>query len=79
MPLFIEIVGWIGALCILGAYVLLTLQRLDSQSRAYQGLNVVGALGFVINSGSNGAYPSAVLNVVWMGIGLYALWKHRLR
>jgi hypothetical protein len=72
--LAIEIIGWIGALLILGAYILLTLGRIDGRSVAYQAMNVVGALGFVINSGANGAYPSAVLNVVWMLIGLAALW-----
>jgi len=28
-----------------------------------------------VNSGVNGAIPSAVLNVVWLGIGLYAMAK----
>ena len=37
--------------------------------------NVLGAAGFILNSGVNGAYPSAVLNVIWMGIGLVALWQ----
>ncbi len=38
-------------------------------------MNVVGAAGFILNSGVNGAYPSAVLNVIWMGIGAVALWN----
>lgn len=31
------------------------------------------ALGgrLIVNSGSNGAHPSAFINVMWMGIGLY--------
>lgn len=73
----IEIVGWIGALLILGAYILLSTGRLDGRSRAYQWMNVVGAAGFVVNSGWNGALPSAVLNVVWMGIGFLTLWQIR--
>jgi hypothetical protein len=36
-------------------------------------MNVVGALGFIVNSGWNGAIPSAALNVVWAGIGLAAI------
>ena len=58
---------------ILGAYALLTAGRLDAKSIAYQALNVVGALGFILNSGWNGAIPSAALNVVWAGIGLVAI------
>ena len=47
--------------------------KLTGQSRAYQWMNVVGAAGFVVNGWWNGALPSATLNVVWMGIGLFTL------
>jgi hypothetical protein len=70
----IEIIGWIAALLILAAYGLLTAGKLQAQSRAYQWMNVVGAVGFIINSGWNGAVPSAALNVIWAGIGVAALW-----
>ena len=71
----IEVIGWLAALLILAAYALLTAGKLQAQSRAYQWMNVLGAAGFVVNSGWNGAIPSAALNVVWGGIGLAALWR----
>ncbi len=77
--LLLESIGWTGAALILFAYVMLSLGRLDGRSRVYQWLNVVGAIGFVINSGYNGAIPSATLNVIWAGIGLYTLWQVRRR
>lgn len=55
--------------------MLVSTGRLQGQSRAYQWLNVIGAVGFVINSGWNGAYPSAAVNVVWAVIGLATLWQ----
>ena len=73
--LLIEIVGWTGAGLILVAYLLLSTGRLTGQSRLYQWMNVAGAAGFVINSGSNGAIPSAALNVVWLLIGAITLWR----
>jgi len=73
----VEVVGWVGAALILAAYALLSTGRLSARSAAYQWMNVVGAAGFVINTGWHGAIPSAVLNVVWMGIGLYALTRMR--
>ena len=73
----IEAVGWVGALFILAAYILLSIGRLDGRSRTYQWMNVAGSAGFVINSGWNGALPSAVLNGVWMGIGFLTLWQLR--
>ena len=75
LELAIEIVGWIAAGLILGAYGLLTAGRLRADSRAYQWMNVAGALGFILNSGWNGAIPSAALNVIWMMIGVAALWR----
>lgn len=74
-PLLIEIAGWIGALLILAGYALLTSGRVTARSPLYQWLNVVGAAGFIVNGLANHAYPSAGLNIVWMGIGGVALWK----
>ena len=71
----VEVSGWVAAGLILGAYGLLTAGKLSARSTAYQAMNVVGALGFIINSGWNGAIPSAALNVIWAGIGLFALWR----
>jgi hypothetical protein len=73
MNLAVEIVGWAGAGLILLAYLLLSAGRLAARSVTYQGLNLVGAIAFVINSGWNGAIPSAALNVVWAGIAVFAL------
>lgn len=67
--------GWAGALLILAAYLLLSMGRLTGQSAVYQGMNVVGAAGFVINGWWHGAVPSAALNVVWALIGAFALWR----
>jgi hypothetical protein len=49
--------------------------RLAARSRAYQGMNVLGAAGFAINGFWHGALPSAALNIVWMVIGGTALWR----
>ena len=73
--LAIEVVGWAGAGMILLAYLLLSAGKLTGQSLGYQWMNVVGAGGFVVNSGYNGALPSAVLNVVWGGMGIFTLWS----
>ena len=73
--LLIEVAGWTGALLILAGYALLTSGRVTAQSALYQWLNVVGAAGFIVNGLANRAYPSAGLNIVWMGIGGVALWR----
>lgn len=69
----IEIIGWAAAAMMLSAYVLLTTGKLSSRSGLYQWLNVLSGAGFIVNSGWNGAYPSAFINVMWMAIGLYGV------
>ena len=76
MKLAVEIIGWTGASLILLSYALLSSGKISSDSRLYQGMNIIGAAGFVVNSGVNGALPSAVVNVIWMGIGVYALMRN---
>ena len=68
----VEVAGWTGAALILFAYLLLSAGKLTGQSIIYQGMNVVGAVGFVINGWWHGALPSATLNVLWLMIGLFA-------
>jgi len=58
---------------VLASYALLSTGRLEGRSPFYQFLNVAGAAGIAVNSGWNGAVPSAVLNVIWVGIAIYAL------
>ena len=71
----VEVAGWAGAALILLAYLLLSAEKLTGQSLVYQGMNVVGAAGFVINGWWHGALPSAALNVLWLMIGAFASWR----
>jgi hypothetical protein len=75
VQLAVEVAGWVGAGLILLGYLLISAGKLTGQSPAYQWMNIVGAAGFVINGWWHGAIPSTALNVVWMGIGVVALWK----
>jgi hypothetical protein len=77
MKAFISWAGWIAALLILSAYGLLSFGKIQARSWAYQWMNIVGALGFIINCVWNSAWPSVALNVVWLGIGVYALRRNR--
>ena len=74
---FVEGAGWLGALLILGAYGLVTTGKIQARSALYQWMNIAGAVGFIINSGWNGAWPSAWLNIVWLAIGIYGITRSR--
>jgi hypothetical protein len=71
----VEAVGWAGAALILLAYLLLSAGKLTGQSLTYQAMNVLGAAGFIINGWWHRALPSAVLNILWLGIGVFASWR----
>jgi hypothetical protein len=71
----VEVAGWVGAVLNLLAYLFLSAGKLTGQSLVYQGMNVVGAAGFVINGWWHGAIPSAALNVLWLLIGGIASWR----
>jgi hypothetical protein len=76
MEFLIEFVGWLAAFLILLAYSLISAGKIEARSATYQLLNIFGAAGFVVNSGWNGAIPSAALNIVWMGIGIVTLLRY---
>jgi len=74
---FVAWSGWMAALLILGAYSLLSFGKIQARSSIYQWMNILGAVGFIINCAWNAAWPSVALNVVWVGIGTYALRRNR--
>ena len=73
--LAVEAVGWIGAALILLGYLMVTTGKLTGQSAVFQWMNVAGAAAFIVNGWWHGALPSTALNVIWMGIGVVALWR----
>jgi len=70
---WIAVIGWIGAGLLLVAYVLVSLGRLEGRGARFQYLNLLGGAGLAANSAASHAFPSAVLNVIWMAIGVVTL------
>lgn len=70
---YIDIVGWISSVAVVSAYALISLDKLNSRSRVYQVLNLVGSLGLVANTAYYRAYPSTFVNIVWLVIAALAL------
>lgn len=75
MTILVEVIGWAGALLILASYLLVSTERLSGTSATFQWMNVAGAAGFIVNSGWHHAWPSTVLNIAWMAIGLATLFS----
>lgn len=75
MKNFIEIIGWYGAVAIVGAYFMVSFKMIDASSIVYQILNLSGAIGIVIVSLFKKAYQPAFLNIIWTIIAVVALLK----
>jgi hypothetical protein len=73
--ILIQGVGWVGAALVVGAYLLLTMKRLDSRSRLYHLMNLFGSVGVLTNAFAYGAFPSVSINVIWLIIAMYGLFK----
>ncbi|MDA2931207.1 hypothetical protein MYX84_14895, partial [Acidobacteria bacterium AH-259-O06] len=71
----IDIIGWIGAAALLFAYALVSARRVEGNSTAYQLLNIGGSVFLIVNTIHYGAFPSAFVNIVWMGIAIYTIRK----
>lgn len=73
--IFVETIGWIASILIVGAFALNSFGKLASTSKLYQLANLFGGIFFIVNTVYHKAYPSAVLNVVWVIIAISALLK----
>ena len=71
----INLIGWTGAVVLLIAYALVSLKNHRGTSMSFQCLNIVGSTFLIVNTISKEAYPSAFVNLVWVGIALVSLTK----
>ena len=75
--LWVDGLGWAGAALMLIAYALVSLRGFKGTSVAFQLLNIAGSALLLANSAYYGAYPSAFVNVVWIGIAIAAVARAR--
>lgn len=75
MKVLIEVIGWAGAGMVLLAYGLMMTRRLAATSAGYRWLNAAGSAGLIVNSAWNGAFPGMFLNVVWLAVTAYSMWR----
>jgi fluoride ion exporter CrcB/FEX len=67
--IWIEILGWLGAISLLWGYYLIQTKRVKHDNTLYLILNIFGSFGLFVNTVYHRAYPSMVTNFLWMMIG----------
>ncbi|HKC04676.1 MAG TPA: hypothetical protein VKC54_02290 [Patescibacteria group bacterium] len=73
--MLLEIIGWVGTLVVVAAYLLLSMHKISSDSKGYQYMNLFGAIAIRVNSLTHKAYPSVATNIIWGAIAIYALFR----
>lgn len=73
MTSVIDIVGWIGSVIILAAYVLNIYNKIKSTSLIYYLLNLSGGICLIIYSLEKEAFASTFINVVWVLVAIPAI------
>ena len=73
LAVIVDILGWLGALILIAAYVVVSYGEASGRSRVYQALNVVGSALLVVNTAWHRAWPSSAVNILWAAIGIGAL------
>ena len=73
--LLVEIVGWYGAIALIGAYALVSFALVEPAGIPYQLLNVTGSVGIVVVSLHKRNYQPMTLNIFWAGIAVVSLMR----
>ena len=68
-----QLLGWIGAVFLIGAYIALTTGRSSSSSKRFHAANLVGAVLLGVGGAMLGAWFAVGLNVFWAVIALAGL------
>jgi hypothetical protein len=79
LDLAASVVGHVGVVCFLAAYLLLQKGTLKPDSYPYLLLNLAGALLLVLSLLWNWNLPAFLLEAIWGAISAYGLYKRATR
>jgi hypothetical protein len=71
--IWFDAMGWVGAAVLLLGYAMVSLKKAAGDSMLYQVLNIIGSILLAANTIAYGAYPSTFVNMVWIGIAIFAI------
>ncbi|MDN5275530.1 MAG: hypothetical protein JWN33_179 [Candidatus Saccharibacteria bacterium] len=69
------IVGWIGVLLVLSAFILTTFEIISAKDLPYGVLNALGAVGIIISSHAKRDFQPIALNAVWLLVAAFGILK----
>jgi len=75
--IIIDILGWVGTITYLVAYGMVSQKKVEGDSSLYQGMNLFAGILLIVNTVYLKAYPSAGLNLAWIGIAVFTLGRKK--
>ncbi len=72
-----QIIGFIGMLFVVYAYFLLQTHKVTTVTLRFQLLNLIGAILLIISLLVHFNLGSFLIEVFWISITLYGMWKNR--
>jgi hypothetical protein len=69
----VDIIGWAGSALVVVAYALNMFGRMAANSLTYYMLNIIGSACLIINTLYHNAVPSAVVNMIWVALAVWAM------
>ncbi len=74
------VIGLIGVVINLGAYLLLSTGRMRANQPRYQWMNIVGTLAIITSLCAQMNMPAMVLNIAWLTVSVAGLFRiYRVR
>lgn len=70
---FYDLAGWIGMVLLILAYSMISFKKIKSKSKPFHFINLLGAIGILINAIYNKLFPVIILNIFWIVISVISL------
>ncbi|HEX2697220.1 MAG TPA: hypothetical protein VHM28_05885 [Anaerolineales bacterium] len=71
--LVVDILGWVGTICDLFAYYLVSTKRLRGDAPTYQLINLLGGSLLTVNAIFYHSASAIAVNIAWIGISILTL------
>lgn len=70
-----QLIGFLGMCCVVGAYLLLQLDKIKSDTISFQSINLVGAILLIISLLKHFNLGSFLIEIFWIIITLFGFYK----
>lgn len=71
-----DLIGILGVIIIIIAYILLQLEKMDPKGLSFSLLNTIGAFFIIVSLVYDWNLASFIMEFTWMIVSFYGIWKY---